>query len=236
MDLEHITDLKADIVPHRQWPVSKWFYANELWYYHRLGTDEEVVAGRKFYRLVDDDLRELCHMLNEAGLHTTPSCQGHFYEKKRFELIWEELVKECYAIRSDGMKVKDSGTQRDYLFADADYHLPWERFEQFYDQAFAQQGVGYLGVIVPRERDDLRERIEMASSGDTKSEITYDRILSRILPGYVFNIFVRASGPDDRSRLWKRITDSMRQVLMAAPAPQMGGVESWESFGNILRQ
>src|SRR2546422_11748574 len=90
MDLERITGLKADIVPHRQWPVSKWFYANELWYYHRLGTDEEVVAGRKFYRLVDEDFRERCHMLNAAGLLTKRECHGHFYEKKRFEFIWVE--------------------------------------------------------------------------------------------------------------------------------------------------
>src|ERR1043165_1765844 len=102
MDLERISGLKADIVPHRQWPVSKWFYANELWYYHRLGTDEEVVTGRKFYKLVDEDLRELCHVLPEAGLQTTPSCQGHFCDRSCFEKIWQELVREAVAIRGEG--------------------------------------------------------------------------------------------------------------------------------------
>ena len=157
MDLEHITDLKADIVPHRQWPVSKWFYANELWYYHRLGTDEEVVAGRKFYRLVDDDLRELCHMLNEAGLHTTPSCQGHFYERQRFEHVWEVLTRERDLIRGDGLIVKDSETDRELLFKQNDYSLEWENIDAFFAAAAAHQGTGYLGVLVPHDRDDVSD-------------------------------------------------------------------------------
>jgi hypothetical protein len=233
MDIERISGLKADIVPHRQWPVSKWFYANELWYYHRLGTDEEILTGRKFYQLVDDDLRELCYVLIEAGLHTTPSCQGHFYNRQRFEKIWEELLREGQAIRGAGLKMTDSETQKEYLFAEADYRLPWERFEQFYDQAGAQQGIGYIGVIVPADREDLRERIEGVSYCDAKSEITYDRILSRILRGHVFNIFVRSSGPEERGRIWKYITDWMRLALI--PAKVANGVESAGSFWNIER-
>src|SRR5690242_19227618 len=89
-DMKTITGLSAAIVPHRMWAVSRWFYANPIWYYHRLSAAHEICAGGKFYQLVDEELRELCRLLNEAGVRTTPSCQGHTYPKQRFERIWEE--------------------------------------------------------------------------------------------------------------------------------------------------
>src|SRR4051812_37377333 len=125
MNLPPIQGLRADIVPHRRWPVSKWFYANPLWYYHRPGTDEEINATRKFYQLVDPDLRQLCHLLNSAGLRTCPSCQGHFYERNRFENIWTELTREQDEIRDGGLVVKDSETDKEFLFKDKNYALPW---------------------------------------------------------------------------------------------------------------
>jgi hypothetical protein len=213
MAIPVICGLRTEIVPHRQWAVSKWFYANELWYYHRLGTDEEVVTGRKFYQLVDEDVRELCHVLHEAGLQTTPSCQGHFYDRSRFEKIWQELVRETVAIRGEGLSVKDSETQKSYLFREDNYRLPWDRFELFYDQASAQQGIGYLGIIVPPDRDDLLERVDVATFCDHKAELKYDAILSKLLRGHVFNVFVRSGGPGEREELWRMVTNLLQRAL-----------------------
>jgi len=233
MELEQINGLRADLVPHRQWAVSKWFYANYLWYYHRLGTDEEVRTGRNFYKLVDEQLRELCHLLHEAGVHTTPSCQGHFYKKEHFEKVWEELTREAALIRNLGLKVTDSETQKDFLFLDWQYGLPWETFETFHDQAGAQQGVGYLGMIVPSEREDLRDRMEAATFCDSTAEITHDRILSRLLHGEVYNIFVRAAGPGERDRKWKMITNLLGRALERMVTTTGDVVETAGSFWNM---
>src|SRR5512146_1091716 len=101
-----VTGLRADIVPHREFAIRKWFYSSPLWYYHRAGTTDEIRADRRFYRLVDPDLRELCRILLDAGLRTTPSCQGHFYPRERFERIWDELQREQPLITGEGLEVK----------------------------------------------------------------------------------------------------------------------------------
>ena len=42
----------------------------------------------------------------DAGLQTTPSCQGHFYPRDRFEKIWDELKREEPLITDGGLVVK----------------------------------------------------------------------------------------------------------------------------------
>src|SRR5438067_8000604 len=77
MDVSTIRGLQAGLVPHREWAVRRWFYANPIWYYHRRSAAHEIRPTGKFYKLVDPELREVCRLLNDAGLQTTPSCQGH---------------------------------------------------------------------------------------------------------------------------------------------------------------
>src|SRR5438105_3376368 len=113
-----ITGLRADLVPHRQWALSRWFYANPIWYYHRRSAAHELRAEGKFYQLVDPMLREVVRLLNDAGLRTTPSCQGHSYPKERFEQVWSELKREEPAIRDGGLVVKDCENEQEYLFCD----------------------------------------------------------------------------------------------------------------------
>src|SRR5438552_17455999 len=129
MERPAINVLRAGIVEHRQWPLSKWYYANSLWYYHRRRNDDEIVTNWKFYQLVDPELRQICHLLNEAGLQTTPSCQGHFYEKQRFEHVWETLTREQSLIRADGLIVKDSETDHEVLFRCPNYSFQWKQFD-----------------------------------------------------------------------------------------------------------
>src|SRR5688572_10757104 len=130
-----IRGLEAGFVPHRQWPLRKWYYANPLWFYHEAIAADEMIPSPKFYELVDPELRDLCRGLHAAGLHTTPSCQGHFYEKERFERIWAELEIERTKINGGGLEVKDSETQEAFVFQDSGFALPWNSFEAFYAEA-----------------------------------------------------------------------------------------------------
>src|SRR6185312_8182997 len=141
-----ITSLSADLLPHRDWAVSRWFYANPIWYYHRRSAAHEIRPSGKFYQLVDPLLRDVCHLLNDAGLRTTPSCEGHSYPRERFERIWEELKREEPLIRGEGLTVKDSENDEAFLFRQGDYQIPWASFDDFYREASAHQNVGYLGI------------------------------------------------------------------------------------------
>jgi len=212
MDVPPISGLRADIVPHRDWPIRKWFYANPLWYYHRKGQDSDIVPNRKFFSLVDPDLRQVCHLLNTAGLQTTPSCQGHFYDRNRFENIWQTLTREKDLIRADGLIVKDSETDREYLFRDAEYSLPWKTFDDFFEQAADHQGTGYLGILIPPERRDLANRFRESYYTD-HARLCEDPGLGRILGGQMFQLVVHTSGPAERSEEWRKFTEHVRGLL-----------------------
>jgi hypothetical protein len=212
MPHQPICGLSASIVPHREWPLRKWYYANPHWYYHRKGADGEIVANPKFYQLVDPDLRPVCHLLNRAGLQTTPSCQGHFFERSRFGTIWQVLKREEALIRDEGLVVKDSETDREALFADSNYQLPWKDFDGFFAEAGDHQGTGYLGIVVPRDRPELAERFRQPyrTQAATLSE---DTELGRCLGGEVFQVLVRTRGVSERSEEWRRFTEWVRDLL-----------------------
>jgi hypothetical protein len=212
MELERITGLSAGIVPHWEWPIRKWFYANPLWYYHRRGQDNEVIANRKFFSLVDPDLRAVCHLINSAGLMTTPSCQGHFYDRNRFENIWTVLKREEMLIGADGLIVKDSETDREALFADDAYLLPWADFEGFYAQAADHQGTGYLGILIPEQRRKMSERFRRRYRTEA-AELSEDRELGRQLGGDMFQVLVQTRGSAERSEEWRRFTEWVRDLL-----------------------
>ncbi len=212
MVMEAVIGLRADIVPHREWPISKWFYANPLWYYHRKGTDGEIITNRKFFSLVDPDLREVCHLLNSAGLQTTPSCQGHFYDRHRFENIWDVLKREQMLIRADGLIVKDSETDQEFLFHDPTYVLPWKDFGDFYLQAADHQGTGYLGIVVPPEKRELSGRLRQPYR-TAAGKLCEDQELCGLLGGDVFQMIVHTTGPAQRSEEWRKFTEWVRARL-----------------------
>jgi hypothetical protein len=208
-----ITGLRADIVPHRQWAVSKWFYANPIWFYHRRGTDEQVVPDRTFYQLVDPELRPLCKALHQVDLHTTPSCQGHFYGRERFEQIWHELQREAMVIRNAGLLVRDSETQAPYRFADAQYQLPWPSFDSFYGRAHTHQGTGYIGILFRPDQDELADRLGMIVPERGPVEIGFDAETGRMLGGRLLAILTHPREGGEIPPLWASITRQVQRAL-----------------------
>ena len=214
--VSNICGLEAGFVPHRQWPLRKWYFANPLWFYHKQYAVDEMIPSPTFYELVDPDLRELCRGLHDAGLHTTPSCQGHFYGRERFVRIWAELEREREAIVSGGLPVTDSETQEQRLFRDDSFALPWACFDDFHAEAGAQQGIGYLGVLVPPQDDDLCERLgRLAHAGDA-SQIEYDDAIGGRLGARLLAIQVSPRTPRQRRELWRGITGSILSAVREA--------------------
>lgn len=98
-----LDNLSPAIIPLREFPLRKWYYVNPLWYYHAPALEHRLRRNERFFELVDPAQRELCRLALEAGLCTTPSCQGHFYPQDRFEQIWAQLVEHEAQIRNVGL-------------------------------------------------------------------------------------------------------------------------------------
>lgn len=211
-----ITGLSADLLPHRQWAVSRWFYANPIWYYHRRSAAHEIRPSGKFYQLVDPLLREVCHLLNDAGLRTTPSCEGHSYPRERFERIWEELKREEPLIRGDGLEVKDCENDEAFLFRQTDYRIPWPSFEDFYREASAHQNVGYLGILVPNDRPDLAERFASSQYTTPATRLRTDDTIGTLLGGTLFEVRVETTDATTRVAEWRAFTRYVPQMLAAS--------------------
>lgn len=211
-----ITGLSADLLPHRQWAVSRWFYANPIWYYHRRSAAHEIRPSGKFYQLVDPLLREVCHLLNDAGLRTTPSCEGHSYPRERFERIWEELKREEPLIRGDGLVVKDCENDEAFLFRQADYRIPWPSFDDFYREASAHQNVGYLGILVPNDRPDLAERFASSQYTTPATRLRTDDTIGTLLGGTLFEVRVETTDATTRVAEWRAFTRYVPQMLAAS--------------------
>jgi hypothetical protein len=211
--VRQIDGLFAGTVPHRQWALRRWFFAHPLWYYHARSDQHDLNGSSQFYQLVDPDLRELCHLLLGAGLQTTPSCQGHFYPRDRFEHIWEELVREERTIRTAGLEVADSATGERFLFRDSAYRLPWSGFDALLGEANAHQNKGYLGLRVPPDRRDVEVRLKRDAYRTAGARIEADEHLGRVFGGALFGIFVEPDSPLQRDREWVDITAYMRGVL-----------------------
>ena len=145
------------------------------------------------------------------GLHTTPSCQGHFHGRSYFEARWEELQREAAAIRGAGLGVIDAETGARYRFRDAGYRLPWLSFESFRARSMRHQRTGYLGVLLPAGQHTLLSRLRAASRQDTTLHLA-----TKHLPyGGVrlLHIQIRPHDPEDGSRQWQRVQALFERAL-----------------------
>jgi hypothetical protein len=218
MDPRPISDLRADLVPHREWAVSRWFYSNPIWYYHRRSFDHEIRPGGRFYRLVDPELREVCRLLNDAGAQTTPSCQGHSYPREHFEKVWDELRREETLIWGEGLVVKDCENDESYLFRQGDYRVPWPSFADFYREAAAHQNVGYLGILIPADHGNLARQLREDGYATPATRLRPEEQTGALLGGTLFEVRVETADPAARTAEWRAFTKYVAEVLSPAQA------------------
>jgi len=215
---EVIGDLHATLVPHREWAIRQWFYANPIWYYHRRSAVHEIRPSGRFYQLVDPQLREVCHLLNSAGARTTPSCQGHSYPREHFERVWEELRREAPLIGGAGLWVKDCESDQSCVFRRSDYRIPWPCFDDFYREAAAHQNVGYLGILVPEGHGELARRLSGDVYTASATWVDVDEEVGALLAGTMFVVRVEATDPAVRAAEWCAFTKYISDVLSRAHA------------------
>jgi hypothetical protein len=200
-------------VPHNRWATRRWFYANPIWYYHRQGLAHEIRLSGRFYQLVDPELRDACRLLNDAGLHTTPSCQGHDYPRERFEQIWRELTREAHAIRGEGLVVRDCENETPYRFRQSDWLLPWPSFDAFFCEAAARQCEGYLGIVVPPSRMAVEAEFRLTPYRTRWAALEIDGEAGQELGGTLFGIHVKAPDEAERSREWRCFAHYIQHII-----------------------
>lgn len=211
-----IAGLDAGLIPLRAFPLHKWYYAQPLWYYHAPATVHRLRSDEHFFEMVDPPLRELCRIVLAAGGCTTPSCSGHFYPRERFERIWSLLEREAAEIRGAGLLVRDSETHEPYLFAQADFTLPWADFSEYFEAVAATQQNGYVGVALPPRETALVERLHENPFGDGVARLIFDEELSGLLQQPLFGVYVSPRTPAELERAWQAVTDYLRATLAVA--------------------
>ena len=212
-----IRGLRADLIPTHDWPLRQWFQG-DCRYYHGPRRQLPPLGDPKFYRLLDPDLRPLCRLLIEAGLRTTPSCQGHFHPTHRFRRTWDQLHRERNAISGRGLVVRDAEAGQEYLFRDPAYRIPWPDFASFCAQSSADQNSGYLGILIPPDRRDILDPLRQISGRWHYLSLALDT-RRQIFGMELFQIQVRTPDPATQSSIWRIATNLVRQALLsAAPA------------------
>jgi len=211
-----ISTLRADLVPHREMAIRKWYAASSRWYYHRRALPGEHDCSRRFYQLIDPQLRGICRLLHRHGVHTTPSCEGHFHGHDHFDAIWRALEREEHLIREPGVLVRDSESGREFIFRACTYELPWPSFDAFYSQAAVQQTEGYLGIILPRHHHAMVCELHNHQLRQERAWIRFDGQLSCLLGASVFAVTVQPRDPAERDRLWLRVGEYLRDIVNAA--------------------
>jgi hypothetical protein len=212
-ELPRVTGLESGIVPQRTFPLRKWFYANPLWYYHAPAIMHRPHADPRFFELVDPQLRELCRCLLAAGLRTTPSCQGHFHPRRRFERVWDELNHEAELIRTGGLVVRDSETDRALSFHEPAYRLAWEDFASFHEQAGRQQTHGYLGIAIPNDRPELAARFCSRRLDTDGVRIEPDAELGEVFGQSFVSVYVEPRSREERDASWAAVTAHVKALL-----------------------
>jgi hypothetical protein len=212
-ELPRVSGLEAGLIPLRTFPLRKWYYANELWYYHAPAFEHRLIADPKFFELVDPQLRELCRCLLSAGLRTSPSCQGHFHSRERFRRVWDELSHEEELIRSSGLLVRDSESEEPFAFSEPEYRLAWPDFASFFEQASRQQQHGYIGIAIPNGQPELVARFCDHRVVLDGVRIEPDTELGGIFGQPFVSVSVESRSREQRDAAWAAVTAHVKGLL-----------------------
>lgn len=210
MSCTDIKGLSAALVPQARFPNRMWYGGPGGWYYHGPANGKRVIRyNERFYSLIDPTLRPLVQLLNEWGLETTPSCEGHFFDRDCFEKIWDTLAAERAKIHNGGMIVEDSESGEAYRFRDKNYELPWRDCDEFCRQAMARQSVGYLGIRLSEQSLDRAALLIGACEGVAGARATR-RKAGR---GAIISWRVETGDAEAQTGAWARIGE---QLLLQA--------------------
>lgn len=191
-----------DFVPHEIFHKYSWVKPEESeWYYSvKRSSPIEIPKSRKFYDTLDDELREGVEILHKKGIPTTPSCSGHFNPDSFYNRIYKSLCSEEGEIREKGIRMKDPETNRNYIYKDPNYRLPWDN-NSFLEISKEHGKRGIIGIMDPSSEI---QRFLMESPGKN-CQITRNG-----------NITFFVTSPEDKKDLkssWEYFNNSIKSFL-----------------------
>ncbi len=165
--------ISAGFVPHEEFHRYKWLHPEKTdtkWYY-RVPAKGGLTIPRNpnFYSTLDPEIHDVVKRLHAGGIATTPSCSGHFHDKKIYEDLFMGLSETREMIQDKGIFLIDPEDEREYFYKNKHYKLPWEKTE-FVNRSIEHGMRGVLGMHDPSKK--IFRRLESADISN--SEIKRD--------------------------------------------------------------
>jgi len=141
--------LHADYMPPDLLQSVRWYQpvrSGPTWYYFEEVTDLVPGTTDTPLHLVDPLLRPIIQGLNEAGIQTFASCQGHFQTPEDIDKIYAQLQVDAAHIQTVGVKMRDLLTGETVNYIDPEYKLP--SLDALCSNLAAFVGQGYFSFAV----------------------------------------------------------------------------------------
>jgi len=195
--------ITPDFIPHTEFHTGKCLLPvnSPFWYYFIKTANNNNIVNVSFLKSVDEPLKDLVQFLHNYGIKTTPSCAGHHFSEKNFEIIYNHLEQDKYEIRTRGLKLTDIETGKIYLFKNVNYVLPWER-NDFLEQAKTYQQKGIIGIRL-KDHEEIKNRI---------LHLQFEGVSIWEEDSIVF-IYVNNDANGENMETWKRITFELKKLF-----------------------
>ncbi len=191
--------LHADFLPPDMSQLVRWWVpvrTGKNWFYYN--TVETLPPGVTNTPLiyVDPYLRPIVSALNDVGIPTFASCQGHFWTWEEFDLLYEQLLSDRDMIRNEGLLVRDLISDEVIMHRDVKYDLPpkdkmWSELKSFEGFGHFAFGLSNLTGALPLIR----------SMSSTAAKLSFSSRANMT----VVNVYV-PSTPATQDAIWSSLT------------------------------
>jgi len=139
--------LLTHLIPHTNFHKGIWLSNENVPWYFFLKTDREfeIPNGDSFYDSVDECLLPIVKKLHNNNIPTTPSCAGHFENRKYYSEIYD-LLKMFENNLKIGEILHDDENDRQFYYENSNYKLPWSK-NVFLDEIIDYQKNGVIGFL-----------------------------------------------------------------------------------------
>jgi hypothetical protein len=139
--------LYCDLIPHTMFHKGIWLSnKNVPWYFFlKTNRDFEIPNSPTFYESVDECILPTIKKLHSYDIPTTPSCSGHFEDKKYYSDIYNQLRDFEFNLRK-GEILHDDENDRKFYYENGNYKLPWQKNE-FLSKIIDYQKKGVIGFV-----------------------------------------------------------------------------------------
>lgn len=197
--------ITPDLIPHTEFHTGAWLQSAERpsWYYFSKKLNPNIITNKDFMQSVDEPLKEIVQFLHAHGIKTTPSCSGHYFNREKFERIYDELVEDSALIKQEGLMMRDIETGELHLYKSKTYALPWTKNE-FLERIKNYQGKGVLGLHTGNRKKLKHELLSL--------KMEHVKISER---GNIVLFLTGEDGAGDIRETWKAITKQVKLVFDA---------------------